>query len=201
MSKIKKNINELSRNKISTFNSKLYLDMELSGENTLSKDDTEDSELYIESSSIKLKDFLSNDLIEELNSPSENNLKVIDPSDSVNLENQQSYMNYDNNMAHLINSVNYNPLFYFMNKGYIISRNNLKTKNNINNCKDKSYRKNNLHNLNPNNKNKKSKKDWICPFCNNLNYSFRVKCNRCGLNKEPSINIKKIDGAREGKYI
>ena len=201
MSRTKKNINELSRNKISTFNSKLYLDMELSGENTLSKDETEDSEISIESSSIKLKDFLSNDLIEELNSPSENNQKVIYPNYSVNGENQQSYMNIDNNIAHLFNSVNNNPLFYFMNKGYIISRNNLKTNNNVNNYKDKSYRKNNLHNLIQNNKNKKTKKDWICPICNNLNYSFRVKCNRCGLNKEPNINIQKIDGAREGKYI
>ena len=187
MSRTKKNINELSRNKISTFNSKLYLDMELSGENTLSKDDTEDSEVSIESSSIKLKDFLSNDLIEELNSPSENNQKVLYPNDSVNLANQQSYINYEN----IFNSVNYNPLFYFMNKEYIISQNNLKTNknvNNINNYKDKSYRKNNIHNFIQNNNNKKTKKDWICPFCHNLNYSFRVKCNRCGLNKEQSIN-------------
>ena len=189
MSRTKKNINELSRNKISTFNSKLYLDMELSGENTLSKDETEDSEISIESSSIKLKDFLSNDLIEELNSPSENNQKVIYPNDSANLANKQSYMNYENEMAHLFTSVNYNPLFYFMNKGCLISGNNLKTNNNVNNYKDISYRKNNLHNFSQNNKNKKNKKDWICPFCYNLNYSFRVKCNRCQMNKEPSINI------------
>ena len=189
MSRTKKNINELSRNKISTFNSKLYLDMELSGENTLSKDETEDSEISIESSSIKLKDFLSNDLIEELNSPSENNQKVIYPNDSANLANKQSYMNYENEMAHLFTSVNYNPLFYFMNKRYIFSGNNLKNNNNVNNYKDISYRKNNLHNFSQNNKNKKNKKDWICPFCYNLNYSFRVKCNRCKMNKETSINI------------
>jgi hypothetical protein len=23
--------------------------------------------------------------------------------------------------------------------------------------------------------------DWICLYCNNLNFSFRIKCNRCGL--------------------
>ena len=23
--------------------------------------------------------------------------------------------------------------------------------------------------------------DWICLYCNNLNFSFRTKCNRCGL--------------------
>ena len=26
--------------------------------------------------------------------------------------------------------------------------------------------------------------DWICPKCENLNFSFRKKCNRCGLSKE-----------------
>ena len=26
--------------------------------------------------------------------------------------------------------------------------------------------------------------DWICPKCENLNFSFRNKCNRCGLSKE-----------------
>ena len=28
--------------------------------------------------------------------------------------------------------------------------------------------------------------DWICPKCENLNFSFRSKCNRCGLSKEKS---------------
>ena len=28
--------------------------------------------------------------------------------------------------------------------------------------------------------------DWICPNCENLNFSFRNKCNRCGLSKEKS---------------
>lgn len=28
--------------------------------------------------------------------------------------------------------------------------------------------------------------DWICPKCENLNFSFRNKCNRCGLSKEKS---------------
>jgi hypothetical protein len=25
--------------------------------------------------------------------------------------------------------------------------------------------------------------DWICPYCENLNFAFRNKCNRCGLSK------------------
>ena len=29
--------------------------------------------------------------------------------------------------------------------------------------------------------------DWTCFYCNNLNFAFRTKCNRCGLAKEDSI--------------
>ena len=32
--------------------------------------------------------------------------------------------------------------------------------------------------------------DWICYFCQNLNFSFRIKCNRCGVLKEESENEK-----------
>lgn len=76
-----------------------------------------------------------------------------------------------------------------MKKGFNISQNNFKANTNINNYKDRLYRKNNLHNFIQNNKNKKNKKDWNCPFCNNLNYSFRVKCNRCGENKKATIYV------------
>jgi hypothetical protein len=30
--------------------------------------------------------------------------------------------------------------------------------------------------------------DWICPKCENLNFAFRTKCNRCGLSKEKTEN-------------
>lgn len=30
--------------------------------------------------------------------------------------------------------------------------------------------------------------DWTCMECNNLNFAFRTKCNRCGLSKDASIN-------------
>ena len=33
--------------------------------------------------------------------------------------------------------------------------------------------------------------DWICFFCHNLNFSFRIKCNRCGISKEIS-EIEKV---------
>jgi hypothetical protein len=30
--------------------------------------------------------------------------------------------------------------------------------------------------------------DWICLHCNNLNFSFRIKCNRCGILRKASPN-------------
>jgi hypothetical protein len=31
--------------------------------------------------------------------------------------------------------------------------------------------------------------DWICMYCNNFNFSFRMKCNRCGLLRKSSSHI------------
>ena len=31
--------------------------------------------------------------------------------------------------------------------------------------------------------------DWICMYCNNFNFSFRIKCNRCGLLRKSSSHI------------
>ena len=33
--------------------------------------------------------------------------------------------------------------------------------------------------------------DWICLYCNNLNFSFRIKCNRCGLLRKSSTQVLK----------
>jgi hypothetical protein len=33
--------------------------------------------------------------------------------------------------------------------------------------------------------------DWICLYCNNLNFSFRIKCSRCGLLRKSSHLLKK----------
>ena len=31
--------------------------------------------------------------------------------------------------------------------------------------------------------------DWICLFCNNLNFAFRIKCNRCGILIKSNLNL------------
>ena len=64
--------------------------------------------------------------------------------------------------------------------------NNIKNANNNNN-------EENCEIIIPIRKKKKQKKnfevregDWTCYFCKNLNFSFRKKCNRCGVNKDYS---------------
>ena len=56
----------------------------------------------------------------------------------------------------------------------------------------------NLNNINNQNKEKPKKHfeiragDWTCYDCNNLNFAFRIKCNRCGLPKEVSLQKFKM---------
>ena len=76
---------------------------------------------------------------------------------------------------------------------------------NSKNLNDSNINIDNIKNVNNNNneenseiiipirKKKKQKKnfevregDWTCYFCKNLNFSFRKKCNRCGVNKDYS---------------
>ena len=212
----KKN-SEPSRNKILTFNSKLFLDIELSKENINSEDNTEDSEdSIIKSPLIDLKAYLSNDLIEELEFPTYSKNNKINDSNvkfygkgnfeifsSQNLEENKIINNaiknlknkanleLNNNMKNFNNnSFEYNALIPLLNKGYKfipqnLKINNIDVKNNANNYDDK----NKLLNFNKNNKylfKEIKKEDWYCIFCNNLNYSFRFKCNRCGASKESS---------------
>ena len=48
--------------------------------------------------------------------------------------------------------------------------------------KKRKNKKNRLKNYN------KRKGDWLCEFCNNINFKFRTECNICGYEK-PSQNI------------
>ena len=210
-----KNHNELSRNKNSTFNSKLFLDMELSDIYVNSNSDTEDSDISIKSPSIELKDYLSNDLIEVLELPPYNQNINIPNNLNNGKKNSQNFQvknsknkknglkkdyNYEINNQNNINRfylLNYNPLLSLVNKGYQFTPKNIQSnkydKNYYNiDCKDQNilnYIKKNEHLFKINKKNKKN--DWYCSFCNNLNYSFRVKCNRCNSSRESSDNAYK----------
>ena len=42
--------------------------------------------------------------------------------------------------------------------------------------------------------------DWICLYCNNLNFSFRIKCNRCGLLRKSSNCLLEQKYNNRNKY-
>jgi hypothetical protein len=104
----------------------------------------------------------------------------------------------------LINTLNNNPPVFIpkqmRNKNYnqkdnnlIMDEKNIKFFNNGNKINTKNKFDNNKKNSQNSKKEGKMKKpfevrigDWTCSKCNNLNFSFRNKCNRCGIPKEES---------------
>ena len=41
--------------------------------------------------------------------------------------------------------------------------------------------------------------DWVCHSCKNLNFAFRVECNRCHLPKDSETKKDKMKGIKKGK--
>ena len=162
----------------SVFNSKLFLNLDLSFEplnNSFSTESENSDEIEDVNSSI----FLTKELIEELNSSSDFLLKNDTP-----INDSQSFLYFLNNnynmSKNLINSINNNnallyrdfnpPMIFNYNSNFRI---------------DNSYKKNYYKKKNKIIKDKK--KDWVCQLCFNLNYAFRTECNRCKVPKEKCI--------------
>ena len=162
----------------SVFNSKLFLNLDLSFEplnNSFSTESENSDEIEDVNSSI----FLTKELIEELNSSSDFLLKNDTP-----INDNQSFLYFLNNnynmSKNLINSINNNnallyrdfnpPMIFNYNSNFRI---------------DNSYKKNYYKKKNKIIKDKK--KDWVCQLCFNLNYAFRTECNRCKVPKEKCI--------------
>ena len=216
MSLGKKNENKFQEKEFSIFNSKLFLDMELLEENSLSNNNMDDLENSIKNPVMPLKDYLSNDLIKELDLLTFNQENKFYLNNMISKDNDFKTQNYSykysnnstekeniknnninnikndynlelNSKVNKFNSYNYNPLLPLINMGYEFIPRNLK-----NNKNENSY-KINFEGKNDNIYRKNKKDDWFCSFCNNLNYSFRVKCNRCGASKEMSnFTYKKL---------
>ena len=155
------------------FNSKLFLDLDSTYEKSLNNSLDKDTENSSDLDDIDNKNFLTKELIEELDFS----------NDSLKDDNS---LNLSKSLLPLVNNG-----YEFIPKGF------KPTQNKINNIKlPKNYNKYNM-NIPKDNinfypiKNKgfiyERKGDWICQICNNLNFSFRTKCNRCKIPKEEGI--------------
>ena len=71
----------------------------------------------------------------------------------------------------------------------LIHINNRNERFNKYNLKNYIAKKDNFNNKKKNILKKEKKEDWICPLCMNLNYSFRIICNRCQI---PKKSISKL---------
>jgi len=104
-----------------------------------------------------------------------------------NTNNNAYYQNFNNNYTNLNYNIN-NPKVFIPTKLRNAEQNN---KQNNNKKETQNNGKNKFDNGKKNKqKNKKffevREGDWRCSNCNNLNFSFRNKCNRCSLPKELS---------------
>ena len=93
----------------------------------------------------------------------------------LNLNNQQNPQ--ETNFIQMQNQPKLNPLFFSYNE----SQGQLKNSGN-----NKTNSKKNSSKI-PKKPLDKRKGDWQCPRCNNLNFSFRVECNRCQLPKPNNL--------------
>ena len=109
-----------------------------------------------------------------------------------NSNNNAYYQNINNHYMNLNYNIN-NPPVFVPTK---LRKNENPNKQTINNKKENQNNGKNKFDNNKKNKQKNKKffevreGDWRCNNCNNLNFSFRNKCNRCGLPKEYSQNLE-----------
>ena len=166
----------------SIFNSKLFLNLNEDDEQNLNDSYLKESENSNEEEEINSSCLLSKDLIEELNSNSEETIKSPLKNETIN-NNIESFISLDNlhdfNPKEYILFIQNNQLFYNDNRYTIFNKYNYPDNINVSKKKQKNLRE--------------KKKDWICPFCQNLNYGFRIICNRC---RAPKKKYKKFTNNR-----
>ena len=111
-----------------------------------------------------------------------------------NGNNNAYYQNFNNYYTYLNYNIN-NPKVFIPTK----LRNNEQNNKQINNKKETQNNGKNKFDNGKKNKQKNKKffevreGDWRCSQCNNLNFSFRNKCNRCSLPKELSQPMEPVN--------
>ena len=182
----------------SVFNSKLFLDLDIDKEendelNTSCENNTEESDNSFEIDGINC---LSSELIEELDNNSESPKEKDNKINNINKKGNiiDSLLSLANN-GYEFKPKNYKPSF--PNNPLLLMKNNNTNNNNYNYINPLMQNKIFFFNPNQNQNNnvnivRDKKKDWICTFCQNLNYSFRTKCNRCKIKKEDSEKRKNL---------
>ena len=184
------------------FNSKLFIDLEIDKEiedlNNNSENNTEDSDNSLEGEEIN---YLSNELIEELDfcdfcdiqKSKEKSVCKNEKEKDNKINNMKPNSNIINSLLSLVDDgyefkpKNFKPIYDNNKNQNLFNKNN----NNKNHMKQ-NIKNNNLFLFNNLNNYRDQKNDWVCTFCNNLNFSFRTKCNRCKVNKEESEKRKNI---------
>ena len=156
-----------------TFPSKLYFNLEnfpFPSQNLPDPNVSMNTTLNSKNETLPIRQYLSKDLLDTINS------SILENEINENDILFSSLHNYNNNNQNINQE----------------EEENVK----LNDCKDKNnsiFNEENCDIIIPIRKKKKNKKnfearegDWTCYFCKNLNFSFRKKCNRCGVNKDYS---------------
>ena len=160
----------------SLFNSKLFINLD----NT-EQDNCINNENIIEEGVDNLIEF------EEINYLSNELIKDLDVLSSISKEKEKEteIEEEENNKNITKNNIILDSLLSLAKDGYEFKPKNYKP---YQIGSHRFIKQNNHKNINIYNRDKKN--DWFCSYCNNLNFSFRNKCNKCKISKEISKKHK-----------
>jgi hypothetical protein len=169
MDKVKRNFEE-KKDDINT-NDKVINRIDKRQENAIEIDNK--SKNYV-NQNINDENFFNFSLYHDKNNSNNEKLEKFDyinNNNNVNKGHNEVLKEKGNQLEHKLISNLENPLYGGLPK----SKNH--TNISKNNCNNLNHKKNTL---------KIKLGDWFCFFCQNLNFSFRTNCNRCGISKELS---------------
>ena len=159
----------------SLFNSKLFINLD----NT-DQDNYLNNENIIDEGEDKIIEF------EEVNYLTNELIKDLDVLSSISKEKEKEIdIEEENNKNIINNNIILDSLLSLAKDGYEFKPKSYKPYQ-INS--NRIIKQSNNKNMYINNRDKKN--DWFCSFCNNLNFSFRNKCNKCKVSKESSKKHK-----------